>query len=95
MKIEIAMNIKITARPKDDYYKELNIGEDYPVTMIDMGQSSTTVFLEDYKRGYNSIHFEFYHGERKIDIYKSGLINGYRTLHLPGIWYVGGKDGGL
>lgn len=93
MKIEITMNLKITARPKDDHYKDLNVGEDYPVTMINMGQSSTSVFLEDKRGSYNSVHFDFYHGEKEINIYKSGLINGYGTLHLPGIWYVNGKDG--
>lgn len=93
MKIEFAMNLSITARPIDDHYGMLKNEKDYPVAMIDMGQSSTTVFLEDDKKGYNSIHFGFYIGEREIDIYKSGLINGYRTLHLPGIWYVDGKDG--
>lgn len=95
MKIEITMNLPITARPKNDHYEDLNIGEDYPVEMIDMGQSNTSVFLEDKKGCYNSIHFGFYLGEREIDIYRSGLINGYRTLHLPGIWYVDGKDGRL
>lgn len=93
MKIEITMNLTITARPKDDHYEELNVGEDYPVKMINMGQSSTSVILEDKKGCYNSILFDFYLGEKEIDIYRSGLINGYRTLHLPGIWYMDGKDG--
>ena len=93
MKIEITMNLKITARPKNDHYEDLNVGEDYPVKMINMGQSSTSVLLEDKRGSYNSVHFDFYLGEKEIDIYKSGLINGYRTLHLPGIWYMDGKDG--
>lgn len=95
MKIEIAMNLQIVAKPVDNHYGDLKEGELYPVEMIHMGQSSTSVFLKDKKVSCNSVHFKFYLGEHEIDIYKSGLINGYRTLHLPGIWYVDGKDGRL
>jgi hypothetical protein len=95
MKIEITMELPITAKPIDHFYDDLEFGKHYPVSMIDMGQSHTSVFLEDKKSVYNSVRFKFYIGESEIDIYKSGLINGYRTSHLPGIWYVGGKDGRL
>ncbi len=95
MKIEISMDLPIMAEPIDRCYDDLEVGKKYPVSMIDMGQSHTSVFLEDKKSVYNSIRFKFYIGEREIDIYKSGLINGYRTLHLPGIWYMDGKDGRL
>ncbi|MBD5464087.1 MAG: hypothetical protein HDR24_13715 [Lachnospiraceae bacterium] len=95
MKISISMNLQITAKPKNNHYEDLNVGEGYPVKMINMGQSSMSVLLEDKRESYNSVHFDFYLGEKEIDIYKSGLINGYRTLHLPGIWYVDGKDGRL
>lgn len=94
MKIEITMNLPIMAKQIDRHYEDLDSEKIYLVNAIYMGQSSTTVFLEG-KGAFNSIHFEFYHGDRKIDIYKSGLINGYRTLHLPGIWYMDGKDGRL
>lgn len=95
MKIEITMNLPITARPKDDHYGDLEVGKAYPVVEIHMGQSNTSVFLEGKKVSCNSVHFDFYLGEREINIYKSGLINGYGTLHLPGIWYMDGKDGRL
>lgn len=94
MKVEIALNLQITAKQIDSHYEDLEDEKFYLVNGIYMGQSSTTVFLEE-KGAFNSIHFKFYHGEKEIDIYKSGLINGYRTLHLPGIWYMDGKDGRL
>ncbi len=93
MKIEIAMNLPITAKPKDCHYEDLEIGKQYPVEIILMGQSNTSVHLKDEKGSYNSVHFSFYLGEKEIDIFRSGLINRYGTLHLPGIWYVDGKDG--
>lgn len=37
MKIEIAMNLPITAKPKDSHYENLDIGKQYPVEMILMG----------------------------------------------------------
>lgn len=95
MKIEISMDLPIMAKPINNCYDDLEVGKQYAVSRIDMGQSYTSVFLEGKKSAYNSIRFAFYIGESEIDIYKSGLINGYRTSHLPGIWYVDGKDGRL
>lgn len=95
MKIEITMNLPIMAKLIDDHYGDLKVGELYQVEDIHMGQSNTSVYLKDKKVSCNSVHFKFYLGDREINIYKSGLINGYATLHLPGIWYMDGKDGRL
>lgn len=75
MKIEI--NIPVIAVPIDTHYDQLKRGEKYPVKEIRMGQSSTCVELENIRGVFNSIHFEFHIGQKKVDIYRSALFNHY------------------
>lgn len=75
MKIEIT--IPLAAVPIDTHYEQLKSGEKYPVKEISMGQSNTSVELENIDDSFNSIHFEFYIGQKKVDIYRSALFNHY------------------
>lgn len=87
MEIKFSLNLPIKAMPKDNHYKLPK--EKLDVRDIDMGQYNTSVKIMGYTdKCFNSIHFDFYLHNRKIDIYKSGLINRYRTLSLPGIYYM-------
>lgn len=88
MKIDFSLNLPIMAQPIDDHY-EIATDRRYEVDDIQMGQSSTTIFLMEFgRKPFNSIHFKFYMRDREIDIYNSGLINRYRTVSLPGIRYM-------
>lgn len=59
----------------------LEVGKDYEVRSISMGQSHTTVYLKDrpkgYNWGYNSIYFKFYEDGKKVNIYKNKKFNPY------------------
>lgn len=87
MKIEI--NIPLIAVPIDTHYERLlKKGEKYTVERIHMGQSSTSIELVDIRGLFNSIHFEFYIGDKKVDIYRSALFNHYLPLKSnPAIVY--------
>lgn len=87
MKVDICLDLPIKAFPKNEHYglpkEKLDVKE------INMGQSSTSILIMGYAdKAFNSIHFDFYLHNRKIDIYRSGLINRYRTLNLKGIYYL-------
>lgn len=86
MIVKINMNLPIYAFPKNDHY--VLSKEKIEVDEISMGQSHTNIKLKGHEGVYNSVHFDFYLGNRKIDIYKSGLINNYMTLYLPGISFL-------
>lgn len=91
MKIEISKDLPIKAEPINEHYG-LKVDR-YDVRDIEMGQSNTRIFLMGFgSKSFNSIHFKFYLHNEEIDIYNSGLINNYRTLHLPGIRYVDEKE---
>ena len=87
MDVGIRLNIPIKALPIDEHY---NLPKDkLDVREINMGQTNTSIYLMGYAdKPFNSVHFEFYLHNRKIDIYGSGLINNYRTLNLPGIKFL-------
>lgn len=54
---------------------DLEFGKMYDVQRIEMGQSYTDIFINN--KCYNSVYFEFYVGNQKIDIYRSSLFNPY------------------
>lgn len=88
MKVSFSLNLPIMAQPIDEHY-EMATDRRYEVDDIQMGQSSTTIFLMGFgRKPFNSIHFKFYLHDREIDIYNSGLVNRYRTVSLPGIKYM-------
>lgn len=87
MEVNVRLDLPIKAFPKDEHY--LLPKEKLDVKEIHMGQTNTSIFLMGYGyKTFNSIHFDFYLHNKKIDIYKSGLINNYYTLHLKGIHFL-------
>ncbi|AQW88980.1 hypothetical protein pEaSNUABM50_00467 [Erwinia phage pEa_SNUABM_50] len=61
--------------------KALDRKKYYPVVSIDIGSSSTRIYLEGDKNAYNSVNFEFYtkHGDEYIleDIFEDPDLNPY------------------
>lgn len=56
----------------------LEVGNRYLVESVDMGQSYTTIFLDGFKRGFNSIYFEFEEEDGSpVNIYKDRRFNHY------------------
>lgn len=85
MKVEI--NVPLKAKMTDGHYEQLG-DEQYPVEEIIMGQSSTSITLENVKGAFNSVHFAFYIGSREVNIYRSGLFNPYITFSgNPAVFY--------
>ena len=56
---------------------DLEVGKEYSVVDLDMGQSHTTIWLEGMGTGFNSVQFEFYEDGKLIDIYRSQKYNPY------------------
>lgn len=59
----------------------LNIGEEYEVDYISMGQSHTSIILLNLKEGvknpFNSVIFKFYENNEELDIYSDSRYNPY------------------
>lgn len=60
-------------RPADN----LEAGCEYVVTGIFMGQSYTSIDLEGYSTGFNSVQFDFYEDGELLDIYRDKRYNPY------------------
>ena len=58
-------------------YEKLEINKVYKVDYIDMGQSSTDIYLKGIKHSFNSVCFKFYENKRPINIYKDKRFNPY------------------
>lgn len=56
---------------------DLEVGKDYEVERVDMGQSYTSITLKDRKGSYNSVIFEFYEDGKELDIYSDDRFNPY------------------
>ena len=85
MKVEI--NVPLKAKMIDGHYEQLG-DKQYPVEEIMMGQSNTSILLENVKGVFNSVHFAFYIGSREVNIYKSALFNPYITFSgSPAVFY--------
>ena len=74
MRVQNHIPIKAVAIREED---GLEIGTEYDVEDIIMGQSNTSVELVGTKGTYNSISFKFMPNGREIDIFRSPLINPY------------------
>lgn len=74
MRVQNHIPIKAVAIREED---GLEIGTEYDVEDIMMGQSNTSVELVGTKGTYNSISFKFMLNGREIDIFRSPLINPY------------------
>lgn len=85
MRVQNHIPIKAVAIGEED---GLEIGTEYDVEDIMMGQSNTSVELVGIKGAYNSISFKFMHDGREIDIFRSPLINPYMRFNgNNGIFY--------
>lgn len=78
MRIQNHIPIKAVAIREED---GLEIGTEYDVEDIMMGQSNTSVSLVGMKGSFNSISFKFMHDGREIDIFRSPLINPYMRFN--------------
>ena len=78
MRVQNHIPIKAVAIREED---GLEIGTEYDVEDIMMGQSNTSVELVGIKGSYNSISFKFMHDGREIDIFRSPLINPYMRFN--------------
>lgn len=78
MRVQKHIPIKAVATREED---GLEIGTEYDVEDIMMGQSNTSVGLVGIKGAYNSISFKFMHDGREIDIFRSPLINPYMRFN--------------
>ena len=56
---------------------ELELGKEYRVVDISMGQSNTSIFLEGYSGGFNSVNFDFFKDGKPHNIYKDPEYNPY------------------
>lgn len=85
MRVQNHIPIKAVAIKEED---GLEIGTEYDVEDIMMGQSNTSVELVGVKGTYNSISFKFMLNGREIDIFRSPLINPYMKFNgNNGIYY--------
>ena len=55
----------------------LKVGEKYEVEDLSMGQSHTSIFLKGINGAFNSIQFEFFEDDNKVDIFRNPKYNGY------------------
>ena len=78
MRVQNHIPIKAVAIREEDGSE---IGTEYDVEDIMMGQSNTSVGLVGIKGAYNSISFKFMHDGREIDIFRSPLINPYMRFN--------------
>jgi len=57
--------------------KQLEVGKEYNVERVDMGQSSTGIYLSGFSVSFNSVQFDFFEDGKPIDIYRSPKYNPY------------------
>ena len=69
---------KVTKESTPYVQHDLEVGKSYEVSRINMGQSHTTIYLVAKRnRVYNSVIFEFYEDNKRIDIYADARFNPY------------------
>lgn len=55
----------------------LKVKELYEVKSVVMGNFSTTVYLNGFDCGFNSVFFDFYENGEEVDIYMDARFNPY------------------
>lgn len=66
-----------------DYQKDtmlklgFKLNDRFNVESINMGQSSTSIYLKDYKESFNSVFFKFEENNIELDIYSDPRFNPY------------------
>lgn len=65
--------------PENGYcpVEELEVGGEYDVFNIMMGQSHTAIYLENFDKPFNSVNFEFFENGEPLDIFKDSRFNPY------------------
>ena len=63
---------------------DLELGKEYEVESINMGQSHTTIRLKDRPNLYNSVYLAFYENGNPLDIYKDRRFNPYIKGFMEG-----------
>lgn len=56
---------------------QLEIGQEYHVERVDMGQFITYIHLSGFDGSFNSVQFDFFEDGEPIDIYRSPKYNPY------------------
>ena len=56
---------------------QLEVGEEYPVESVSMGQACTYIQLAGFSGYFNSVQFDFYEDGKPVDIYSSDRYNPY------------------
>ena len=59
----------------------IKVGDRFTVTDIDMGQSSTSIYLEEHSGSFNSVFFEFEENGEEINIYGDKRYNPYLSMY--------------
>ena len=59
----------------------IKVGDRFTVTDIDMGQSSTSIYLEEHSSSFNSVFFEFEENGEEINIYSDDRYNPYLSMY--------------
>ena len=59
----------------------LKVGDRIPVRNIDMGQSSTSIYLDGYKGSFNSVFFEFEENGKEFDPISDRRFNDYLSMY--------------
>lgn len=55
----------------------LKVGDRFTVRSVSMGQSHTTIYLNEFDRGFNSVFFDFEESGELINIYRDARYNPY------------------
>lgn len=86
--IRVPLFAKVVKQSNESVKHDLELGKEYEVNDICMGQSSTSIILNKYEgnKVYNSIIFKFFiktrEGDKEVDIYESALFNPYMRIDL-------------
>lgn len=57
------------------------VGDCIPVNNINMGRSSTSIYLEGFKDSFNSVFFNFKEDGKDINIYGDKRYNPYLSIY--------------
>lgn len=58
----------------------IKVGDRFTVTDIDMGQSSTSIYLKEHSGHFNSVFFNFEENGKELNIYGDPRFNPYLNM---------------
>ena len=59
----------------------IKVGDRFTVRNVDMGQSNTSIYLEEHSGSFNSVFFEFEENGEEINIYSDYRYNPYLSMY--------------